>query len=117
VTERIYIQNLVSLYESYCNPLKNRKKILTEAQIKKIFQNVEEIKELAKIIWKKLEGAARVWPEQEPRIGKIFIDSVRLVFPLLPPPPPLLILFITISFRVLDERVQLAIPHVPQGLH
>lgn len=39
---------------------------------------MEEIRELAKTIWKKLEGAARVWPEQEPRIGKIFIDSVLL---------------------------------------
>lgn len=73
--ERIYIQHLVSLYESYCGPLKSRKKLLTETQVKKIFQNVEEIKELAKTIWKKLEASARAWPAEEPLVGKIFVDS------------------------------------------
>lgn len=71
--------------QSYCNPLKSRKKILTDAVIKKIFQNLEEIRELAKIIWKKLEAAARVWPEEEPRIGKIFVDSVPSPLPLSSP--------------------------------
>lgn len=44
-------------------------KILSEKQIIKIFQNIEDIKITAKIMWKNLEDGCRGWPLNQAKIG------------------------------------------------
>eukprot|EP01130_Rhizamoeba_saxonica_P003584 TRINITY_DN1498_c0_g1_i7.p1 TRINITY_DN1498_c0_g1~~TRINITY_DN1498_c0_g1_i7.p1 ORF type:complete len:765 (-),score=166.22 TRINITY_DN1498_c0_g1_i7:316-2610(-) len=77
VTERTYFQSLVSLYETFVKPLKIRtrgEKIrLNDKNIRKIFMNIEEIKEISKNMWKDLEYTARRWPQEVPLIGNIFM--------------------------------------------
>jgi len=52
-------------------------KVLTDKQINKIFQNIGEIKDTAKTMWKRLEEACKHWPEQTPKVGAIFLAMVR----------------------------------------
>jgi hypothetical protein len=51
-------------------------RIVTEKQIHKMFQNIDDIKNVAKTMWKKLEAAAKSWPETAPRIGQIIVSMV-----------------------------------------
>ena len=52
-------------------------RILTDKQIQKVFQNIEEIKNTAKALWKKLEDSCKNWPEVTPKVGAIFLAIVR----------------------------------------
>lgn len=49
-------------------------RVLNEKQIYKVFQNIESIKNTAKLIWKKLEETCNEWPDASPRIGKVFLS-------------------------------------------
>lgn len=51
-------------------------RILNEKQIYRIFQNIEDIKNTAKTMWKKLEEACKKWPDSSPRIGGIFMSLI-----------------------------------------
>lgn len=51
-------------------------RILNEKQIYKIFQNIEDIKNIAKTMWKKLEETCKKWPDSSPRIGGIFMSLI-----------------------------------------
>lgn len=67
--------------QTYFKPLKIRilqsdHKILTDRQISKVFQNIEDIKNTAKALWKKLEEACKNWPESTPRVGAIFLAMI-----------------------------------------
>jgi hypothetical protein len=81
-SEKQYFQSLVLLFEVYCKPLKMRlqlpteQKIVTEKQIHKMFQNIDDVKNVAKTMWKKLEAAAKSWPESAPRIGQIVVSTL-----------------------------------------
>lgn len=79
MTEKAYFQSLVMLCETFYRPLKMKTagstsssqdhKILTDKQIFKIFQNIEDVKDSAKKMWKKLEETCKNWPESAPKIG------------------------------------------------
>lgn len=51
-------------------------KVLNEKQIYKVFQNIEDIKNTAKIVWKKLEESCNLWPDSTPYVGKVFQTSL-----------------------------------------
>jgi serine/threonine protein phosphatase PrpC len=85
-TEKAYFQSLVMLYETFFKPLKMKSvgstssqdhKILTEKQIFKIFQNIEDVKNSAKNMWKKLEETCKNWPESAPKIGQVGVSLMQ----------------------------------------
>jgi len=86
LTEKVYFQSLVMLYETFYKPLKMKSagstssqdhKILTDKQIFKIFQNIEDVKNCAKNMWKKLEETCKNWPETAPKIGLVGVSMVQ----------------------------------------
>eukprot|EP01129_Flabellula_baltica_P010554 TRINITY_DN4477_c0_g1_i2.p1 TRINITY_DN4477_c0_g1~~TRINITY_DN4477_c0_g1_i2.p1 ORF type:complete len:683 (-),score=112.42 TRINITY_DN4477_c0_g1_i2:48-2096(-) len=52
-------------------------RVLSEKTQKKIFQNFKEIFEITTSLWQNLENAFMKWPEEQPMIGEIFLDSVN----------------------------------------
>ena len=52
-------------------------KILTDKQIFKIFQNIEDVKNSAKNMWKKLEETCKNWPESAPKIGAVGVSVMQ----------------------------------------
>lgn len=86
LTEKAYFQSLVMLYETFFKPLKMKSvgmtssqdhKILTDKQIFKIFQNIEDVKNSAKNMWKKLEETCKNWPETAPKIGQVGVSLMQ----------------------------------------
>lgn len=74
------------LYETFYKPLKMKSagttssqdhKILTDKQIFKIFQNIEDVKNSAKNMWKKLEETCKNWPEVAPKIGSVGVSVMQ----------------------------------------
>lgn len=86
LTEKAYFQSLVMLYETFYKPLKMKSvgttssqdhKILTDKTIFKIFQNIEDVKNSAKNMWKKLEETCKNWPETAPKIGQVGVSLMQ----------------------------------------
>jgi hypothetical protein len=86
LAEKAYFQSLVMLYETFYKPLKMKSvgtnssqdhKILTDKQIFKIFQNIEDVKNSAKNMWKKLEETCKNWPESAPKIGQVGVSLMQ----------------------------------------
>jgi len=76
-TERHYLRSILFVCQAYKIPLetaaKNGPVIISEKSIKKIFSNIENIKEVNKEILKRLEQGAREWPYWN-GVGKIFVE-------------------------------------------
>lgn len=81
MSERLYFQNLVTITENYCKPLADRTprsgRILPPKQWVKIFQNIDDIKEVNKQLWKALETTVPNRVNKDPCVGKIFVENME----------------------------------------
>eukprot|EP01080_Neovahlkampfia_damariscottae_P011797 gene11797-5131_t len=76
-TERTYVTNLTIFMDYFLTPLKKsakeKKKILTEAQIKDIFSNLEQIHQINTMFLLEVEKTMKKFP-QENKMGKVCKD-------------------------------------------